>query len=170
MTQIWNTHPSQAALKLRLRDSNPARSKKLAEVQATKEQVNAARRRGTHAAVSPSGDKPETLRATIDIPIPVESQLDVWLDGLMRSVSNASGVALTHHSAPTGLAVGSWQAVRDFTGNWSGRVIVQCACPSDLYKLQSAVHCQGISIEGHRTTITLGSDYVDLGSYYGGGP
>ena len=116
---------------------------------------------------SPPEEKLETLRATIDIPVPVESQLEVWLDGLMDTISHNSGVSLTQHLASEGLAMGSWQAVRDFEGNWAGRVIVQCTCAADLYKLQTAVHSKGITIEGHTTTISIGSDYVDLGSFYG---
>ena len=114
MTQLWTSIPTQAASKLRLRDSNPARSKKFSEVQATKEQIEAAKRRNGHAAVTPSEEKPETLRATIDIPVPVESQLEVWLGGLMDTISHNSGVSLTQHLASEGLAMGSWQAVRDF--------------------------------------------------------
>ena len=167
LTQLWQNNPPQAASKLRLRDSSSARTKKVAEVQATKEQLAAAKKRGGHEPTKPSEDKPETLRATLDIPIPVESDLDTWLGGLMAKISASSGVPLSPQLQQEGLEWDSWKAVQDFEGNWAGKVIIQCSKADDLYKLQAAVHSKGIVVEGHTTTISLASDYVDLFSFYG---
>ena len=89
----------------------------------------------------------------MDIPIPVESDLDTWLGGLMAKISASSGGPLSPQLQQEGLEWDSWKAVQDFEGNWAGKVSIQCSKADDLYKLQAAVHSKGIVVEGHTTTI-----------------
>ncbi|CAK0862585.1 unnamed protein product, partial [Prorocentrum cordatum] len=80
VAQIRKHDPTLAAIKLQLRDSDPARSKKFAEAQAAKEQVAAAKARQAHQEVGTNANRPETLRATLDTQAPFEAQLGQWLN------------------------------------------------------------------------------------------
>ena len=162
LTRIWNVDPANSGLKLSLRDSSMARSKKCAEVAATREQIQGARCRGGHAEIQPSRGKPETLRAFIDIPVAAEAQLDKWLPSLMDSIAHVSAVPLARHLEPVGMALGSWQPIMNFEGSWTGRVAVQCNSKEELYKLHRTIHNKGITIQGHTTTASIYSHYVDL--------
>ena len=165
MTQIWQIDPTNAAIKLRLRDSDTSRSKKCAEVQTTSERIAAARARKGHKETEPDPNKPETLRATIDMPIPVEAQIDSWLPTLMEHIGQIGGVILSQQAAPTGMEMGTWKAMLDFEGGWTGKVLIQCRNKMELYKLHRAVQNKGITIQGHNTSININSNYVDLGNY-----
>ncbi len=162
MTQTWAVDPTNAAIRLSIRDSDPARNKRLASVQATQEQLRAATDRKGHAPIGPSTDKPETLRVTLEVLVAVESCLGQWLNDLMDRISHESGVPLSRQDAPCGLDLGCWQAVRDFEGGWAGKVVIQCKGPQDIGKIRDLVHCEGIAIEGHTSTLALTSNFLDV--------
>ena len=162
MTSTWNSDPCNSALKLSLRDSNPARSKKLAGVQATQAQLDAAKSRKGHSAIVPTTDRPETLRITLDIPVAVESCLQQWLGDLMTLISQRSGVSLSPQSGERGLDFGKWHPILDFEEQWTGKVVIQCKDAHDIYKIRDVAQFRGISIEGHTSTLTLSSEYVRL--------
>ena len=115
-------------------------------------------------------NKPETLRATLDMQVPVEAQLDRWLNDLMRQISQHSAVPLTRQATPEGMAFGTWQAINNFEGGWTGKVLIQCQSKLELLKIHGAVHQKGVHIQGHDTCINMYSNYVDLGDYMGGDP
>ena len=172
MTEIWHADPTKSALTLQLRNSDPARSKKFAEVRATKEQISAARARKGHQEVNVDTSRPETLRVTLDLPVPVEAQLDTWLADFMRLVSTRSQVNLAHQTTQDGMELGTWQAIHNFEGGWTGKVLIQCTSKEELYRIHHAVHNRGVTIQGHATAVNVHSNYVDLGNYlpHQGGP
>ena len=141
-----------------------------AEVEATKEQIAAARARQGHHPVEPDANKPETLRATLDLPVPVDAQLDLWLHELMNQISLRSAVPLVQQATADGMEFGTWRAIKHFEGGWTGKVLIQCRSKAELYKLHQAVHQKGVRIQGHDTAVSIHSDYVDLGDYLGGDP
>ncbi|CAK0822989.1 unnamed protein product [Prorocentrum cordatum] len=165
MTQLWHSDPTRAALTLQLRDSDPARSKKIAEVQATKEQLSASRARKGHREVEVDTSRPETLRVTLDLPVPVEAQLDMWLADFMRHVCTRSHVNLARQTTQDGMELGTWQVINNFEGGWTGKVLIQCTSKEELYRVHHAVHNRGINIQGHATSVNVHSNYVDLGNY-----
>ena len=162
MTHTWNSDPCCSALKLSLRDSNPARNKKLAGVHATQAQLDAAKCRKGHTPILPSTDRPETLRVTLNIPVAVESCITHWLSSLMAHVSQLSGVSLAAQDGEHGLDFGKWQPLCDFEGQWTGKVVIQCQDAQDIYKIRDVTQFQGIAIERHLSTLSLSSDFVSL--------
>ena len=82
----------------------------------------------------------------------------------MRCISEKSGVALNKQSSDQGVDLGCWQAVRDFEGGWAGKVIIQCRDPKELHSIREVVHCKGIAVEGHTTSLLLTSGYLDIGN------
>ena len=167
ITETWEDNPCKAGIELSLRPSHPARSKKCAVLAATQEQISAARARKGHNEVEPDPNKPETLRATIDMPVPVDAQVDLWISDLMAHISQISSVPLTRQTSPIGMELGTWQSVTNFEGVWSGRVLVQCNTKAELYSLHGAIHNRGICIQGHATSLNVHSNYLDLGNYMG---
>ena len=157
-------------IKLRSRLAKGSRvritQKKIAEVQTTREKLNAAKARKGHCEVEPSSDKPVTLRATIDMKLQVEANPEVWLPNAMRQICQDSGVTLTQESSPDGLDFGRWKMMTDFEVGWTGNVLVQCEDKTQLYSLHRAVHNKGLHVQGHSTTINIHSDYVDLGNCF----
>ena len=162
MTQAWHQDPNTCALSLRMRDSSSARDKRVAEVAVTKEQMSAVRARKGHETISPSIDKPLTLRATIELPIRVDGGSRTWLPHLMSHIGTVTGVTLGQHLGETGLDLGTWKSIDNFEGNWTGKVLVQCKTASDLLSLYKIIQGKGINIQGHMANVNMHSDYVDL--------
>ena len=63
------------------------------------------------------------------------------------------------------MEMGTWKAMMNFEGGWTGKVLIQCRTKSELYKLHRTVQNKGITIQGHNTCININSNYVDLGNY-----
>ena len=162
MTTLWNRDPTNTGLRLRLRDSHPSRSKKCAEVGATREQIQSASCRRGHEEVEPTTEKPETLRAFLDVPVNTEAQLSTWLPRLMQQISTDSQVRLSHHTDEQGMAMNSWREVCNFEGAWTGRILIQCSRKEELFQIHRLIHHKGITIQGHTTTASLLSHYIDL--------
>ena len=162
MTQDWQQDPNKCALSLRLRDSDPTRDKKIAEVAATREQISAAKARKGHQEVSPTIDKPLTLRATIDLPMKVDAGSHSWLPLMMAHIGQVTGITLQQHKGDTGLDLGTWKAIHNFEGTWTGRVLVQCNTAKELLTIYSTIQNKGLDIQGHTTAVNMHSDYIDL--------
>lgn len=162
MTHSWEQDPNKCALLLRHRGSNAIRDKRIAEVAATKEQISAARARKGHHEVTPSADKPLTLRATIELPVQVDAGCHTWLPHMMAHIAHLTGTTLHQHLGEAGLEMGTWKAVHNFEGHWTGRVLLQCRSANDLITFYKAIHNKGINIQGHMSAVSLHSDYIDL--------
>jgi hypothetical protein len=166
ITQTWQSDPNHCALMLRLRDSTQARNRKLAEVAATKEQISAARARKGHQEVDPNPAKPLTLRATLDLPTGTDANSEVWLPDLMNHLSSTTHINLKQQLTDDGMGLGTWKPLYNFEQNWTGKVLIQCRTAEELHKIHRAAQNQGVCIQGHRTSIHMHSDYIDLGSSY----
>ncbi len=82
----------------------------------------------------------------------------------MTHISTVSTVPLTHHSASEGLAMGAWKAIPNFEGGWSGKVVVQCNTKDELRLIYRAIQDKGISVQGHNTSLSLQSNFLNLGN------
>lgn len=164
LTQTWQSDPNHCALTLRMRDSTHARNRKLADVAATKEQLSAARARKGHQEVTPNLAKPLTLRATLDLPIGTDANSELWLPDLMNHLSSTTHINLKQQLSDDGMDLGTWKPLYNFEQNWTGKVLIQCRTAEELHGIHRAVQNHGVCIQGHRTSIHMHSDYVDLGS------
>ncbi len=162
LTKLWEADPTVAAIRLRLRESDPSRSKKFAEVQATPEQISAARARKGHAQVEPDNSKPVTLRATLHIPLSIEGHVDTWAPQLMRNLSQLSGVQLKRHEGEQGLEWGTWNPILNFEGQWTGKILIQCQSKQDILQLHRQVCNKGVNIQGHCAAVEMSTEYFDL--------
>eukprot|EP00959_Pyramimonas_sp_CCMP1952_P032937 690985-Pyramimonas_sp.AAC.1 len=86
----------------------------------------------------------------------------------MNQISQLSAVPLARQATPEGMEFGTWQAINNFEGGWTGKVVIQCQSKSELLKLHQAVHQKGARIQGRDTSINMRSNYVNLGGYLGG--
>ena len=95
----------------------------------------------------------------------LEAEVDSWLPRLMEHIGQTGDVILTQQAAPNGMEMGTWRAMLNLEGGWTGKVLIQCRTKSDLYKLHRTVQNRGITIQGHSTSLNINSNYVDLGNY-----
>ena len=80
----------------------------------------------------------------------------------MQQISTDSQVRLSHHTDEQGMAMNSWREVCSFEGAWTGRILIQCSRKEELFQIHRLIHHKGITIQGHTTTASLLSHYIDL--------
>jgi hypothetical protein len=162
LTNAWHNNPTTAPTKLRYRPSHPARNKTYAEIQATKEQIQATKARAGHDTITPTLDKPETLRATITTQVDVEGDLKTWLPTFMQCISSQSGVQLVQHEGEEGLPANHWKPIYSYEGGWTGKIVVQLAEHGQLTALHRATSDTALNIHGHYASLRCVSKFVDL--------
>ena len=127
LTRTWSEDPTCIGEKLGHR---PSRGDSLvfAQIAATPTQIAVAKARKGHAPLQASTSQPQTLQATIQIPLGTTGPIDQWLPRIMDLVGTAAGAALKKHSNEDGLRPGEWKPL----STWSGAVCNQCWCSLNL--------------------------------------
>ena len=162
LTNSWKTNPMVTGEKIRFRTSS-GRGGTFAAVQATPAQMTGARARSGHATITPSKDKPQTLQATIDIPVGASGNFEQWVPEVMSKIVTASAIPLAQAQREEGLDFGEWKLLFDAEGRWMRKVLVQVQDEQQLRGLHKLLQTARVSIEGHEAALEMNSNYVILG-------
>jgi hypothetical protein len=163
LTESWQSDPTMTGEKLRHRPSRGGQSV-FAQVAATTAQLAAARARKGHAPLNANLLQPQTLQATIQIPLGTAGAFDDWLPRIMSAVSAAAGKMLTRAIADDGLQPGEWRPLFDMEGRWMNAILVQFDSEVALRAAHHAVHGKGVHINGFLAALEVESTFLDLGT------
>ena len=161
LTDTWKRNPLVTGEKLRFRASS-GRGGVFAAVQATAAQIAGAKARSGHAAVTPTKERPQTLQATIDIPVGACGNFEQWVPEVMDKIATATAIRLTHSQREDGLGFGEWKLIFDAEGRWLRKILVQVQDAQQLRGLHKLLQTARVSIEGHEAALEISSRYVAL--------
>ena len=159
----WQRNPTTAGIKIRYRPSLHIKTP-FAQVAATASSIAAVRARKGHAPSNPTLRTPQTLRATLSMPLGTCGPLEQWLPAFMQKVASINNIPLQKTAAESGLDVYKWREILAYDGSWTGKVLVQLATSDEVHKLHASLHGQSIEIQHHQAAISVDSDHLDLTS------
>ena len=163
LTAAWERNPNTSGIKIRYRPSTNTKPL-FAQVQATAADIAAVRARKGHTHSKPTLSNPQTLQATITMPLGTCGPSEQWLPMFMQRVATTNNIPLQASTSEAGLDIHKWKAVTSYDGTWSGKVLVQLANVDELHHLRRTLHGQGVEIQHHVAGIFVDSDHIDLSS------